>query len=83
MHPYAEELNFFKSSYSQPQGQNCVEVARFRKSSYSQPQGGNCVEVADLPAGAAVRDTQNRDLGYLAFSSSEWVALLTGVRTGS
>ena len=58
-----------------------AEEQTFRKSSYSNPS--NCVEVADLPAGAAVRDTQNRDLGYLAFSSSEWVALLTGVRTGS
>ncbi|GAB3712158.1 DUF397 domain-containing protein [Nocardiopsis oceani] len=55
----------------------------FRKSSYSQPQGGNCVEVADVLNGAAVRDTQNRQNGHLFFSGEEWVALLTGVRTGS
>ncbi|MBR8742695.1 DUF397 domain-containing protein [Nocardiopsis sp. MG754419] len=48
----------------------------FRKSSYSQPQGQNCVEVADLPSGAAVRDTQNREAGHLKFPSSEWTALL-------
>lgn len=47
-----------------------MEVARFRKSSYSNPS--NCVEVADLSTGAAVRDTQNRDLGHLAFESSSW-----------
>ncbi|WP_344014152.1 DUF397 domain-containing protein, partial [Nocardiopsis exhalans] len=37
----------------------------FRKSSYSQPTQ-NCVEVADLPDGAAVRDTQNREAGHLS-----------------
>ena len=58
-----------------------AEEQTFRKCSYSNPN--NCAEVADLPAGAAVRDTQNRDLGHLTFSSSEWVALLIGVRTGS
>lgn len=51
----------------------------FRKSSYSQATG-NCVEVADLPVGAAVRDTQNRAVGHLAFESQEWAALLSTVR---
>ncbi|PWV44271.1 DUF397 domain-containing protein [Nocardiopsis sp. L17-MgMaSL7] len=54
----------------------------FRKSSYSQIQSQNCVEVADLPSGAAVRDTQNRDLGHLMFSAAAWqVALATIVRS--
>jgi hypothetical protein len=48
----------------------------FRKSSYSSPKGQECVEVADFPGGAAVRDTQNRDLGHLAFDSAEWMAAL-------
>ncbi|USY19743.1 DUF397 domain-containing protein [Nocardiopsis exhalans] len=51
----------------------------FRKSSYSQPTQ-NCVEVADLPDGAAVRDTQNREAGHLSFVSQEWAALLSTVR---
>ena len=51
----------------------------FRKSSYSQPTQ-NCVEVADLPNGAAVRDTQNRDAGHLMFGASEWAALLSTAR---
>ncbi|MFE1167498.1 DUF397 domain-containing protein [Nocardiopsis sp. NPDC058789] len=55
----------------------------FRKSSYSTGRGQDCVEVADLPTGAAVRDTQNRELGHLTFASPEWVALLNGVRTNS
>ncbi|WP_306366248.1 DUF397 domain-containing protein [Nocardiopsis sp. CC223A] len=49
----------------------------FRKSSYSQGTTENCVEVADLPAGgAAVRDTQNRELGHLEVPAAEWTALL-------
>lgn len=52
----------------------------FRKSSYSQPTG-NCVEVADLPDGAAVRDTQNRAAGHLQVASAEWAALLSSVRS--
>lgn len=52
----------------------------FRKSSYSQGRTENCVEVADTGVGAAVRDTQNRELGHLAFSGPEWSALLAGVR---
>lgn len=51
----------------------------FRKSSYSG-RGDNCVEIAGLPVGAAMRDTQNRQLGHLAFSSPEWVALLRTTR---
>ncbi|QVJ03116.1 DUF397 domain-containing protein [Nocardiopsis eucommiae] len=73
MHPHTDELVFDKSSYSDRN--NCVEVARFRKSSYSATQN-DCVEVADLPTGAAVRDTQNRELGTLTFPSHEWSALL-------
>ncbi|GAA1109653.1 DUF397 domain-containing protein [Nocardiopsis metallicus] len=54
------------------------EDLTFRKSSYSDRS--DCVEVADLPAGAAVRDTRNRNLGHLVFPSSEWSALLDTVR---
>ncbi|MFI9205630.1 DUF397 domain-containing protein [Streptomyces sp. NPDC053048] len=36
-----------KSSYSNPDGGDCVEVAEWRKSSHSNPDGGNCVEVAE------------------------------------
>lgn len=49
----------------------------FRKSSYSSARGQDCVEVADLPTGAAVRDTQNREAGHLMFGSAEWAALLS------
>lgn len=74
MRSHIEELTFRKSSYSTTT-QECVEVACFHKSSYSANEAA-CVEVADLPSGAAVRDTRNRGLGALVFPSSEWAALL-------
>ncbi|WP_306366986.1 DUF397 domain-containing protein [Nocardiopsis sp. CC223A] len=52
---------------------------KFRKSSYSAT-AQECVEVADLPGGAAVRDTQNREAGHLTFSASEWATLLGATR---
>ncbi|MFF8768473.1 DUF397 domain-containing protein [Nocardiopsis dassonvillei] len=50
----------------------------FRKSSYSDRN--NCVEVADVPSGAAVRDSQNPARGHLEVPAAEWSALLAGVR---
>ena len=50
-----------------------------RKSSYSANESA-CVEVADAPGMSVVRDTQNRDLGVLAFPSSEWQALIDTAR---
>ncbi|MBE2998084.1 DUF397 domain-containing protein [Nocardiopsis sp. HNM0947] len=43
----------------------------FRKSSYNSGGRENCVEVADLPGGASVRDTQNRELGHPMFCAAE------------
>ncbi|WP_017541303.1 DUF397 domain-containing protein [Nocardiopsis halophila] len=51
---------------------------RWRKSSHSGSHGGDCVEVADLPSGAAVRDSQHPDAGHLTFAATEWQAFLTG-----
>ncbi|MEU3233716.1 DUF397 domain-containing protein [Nocardiopsis alba] len=48
----------------------------FRKSSYSA-NASDCVEVADTPGASAIRDTQNRGDGHLAFPTSEWTAFLT------
>ncbi|GAB3214076.1 DUF397 domain-containing protein [Marinactinospora endophytica] len=55
---------------------------RFRKSSYSGGGTQNCVEVADLPGAAAVRDSQNPDLGHLVFPATEMTAFLDAVKTG-
>ncbi|MGW9346099.1 DUF397 domain-containing protein [Nocardiopsis flavescens] len=53
----------------------------FHKSSYSSAKGQDCVEVADLPeGGAAIRDTQHREVGHLSFPVSEWATLLGTAR---
>ncbi|MGW8526177.1 DUF397 domain-containing protein [Nocardiopsis sp. NPDC055824] len=51
----------------------------FRKSSYSGA-GENCVEVADLPCGAAVRDSKNPAKGHFPFPAAEWEAFLSVAR---
>ncbi|GAA3731822.1 DUF397 domain-containing protein [Salinactinospora qingdaonensis] len=58
-----------------------MEAPEFRKSSYSN-RNQNCVEVADLPAGAAVRDSQNREQGHLSFAIEEWRAFVDAVKGG-
>ncbi|MET9958774.1 DUF397 domain-containing protein [Streptomyces sp. NPDC006326] len=53
-------LQWFKSSYSDDGGGNCVEVAyEWRKSSYSSDAGGACVEVASCAHAVHVRDSKN------------------------
>lgn len=78
------ELRFFKSSYSSDRVE-CVEVAHipadFRKSSYSADSGENCVEVADLPCGAAIRDSKHPDTGHLPFPAAEWAGFLSSALT--
>ncbi|WP_306369518.1 DUF397 domain-containing protein [Nocardiopsis sp. CC223A] len=59
----------------QPPQKQAFDQAEFRKSSYSQSEAA-CVEVADLDLGVAIRDTQNRGLGMLAFDADEWQAFL-------
>ncbi|WP_017582207.1 DUF397 domain-containing protein [Nocardiopsis valliformis] len=50
-------------------------MSDWHKSSYS---GGTneCVEAREHQAGADVRDTQNRELGYLSFTRAEWNAFI-------
>lgn len=61
-------MSWRKSSYSNSDGGECVEVSdelvdahQWRKSSYSNQDGGACLEVADEPAAALVpvRDSKN------------------------
>ncbi|WP_116246222.1 DUF397 domain-containing protein [Nocardiopsis sp. FIRDI 009] len=51
----------------------------FRKSSYSGARTQDCVEVADLPGGAAVRDSKHPEAGHITFPVSEWNAFLAEV----
>jgi len=54
----------------------------WHKSSYSGNQGGDCVEIAETSHQVHIRDTQNRALGHLTFSSSDWGSLLASLREG-
>ncbi|MFH8564121.1 DUF397 domain-containing protein [Streptomyces sp. NPDC017988] len=75
-----------KSSHSNGEGGNCVEVARdfvgaarWRKSSYSNGQGGDCVEVADgVPGVVPVRDSKVPHGPALVIGADAWQAFVTG-----
>ncbi|MEU1898570.1 DUF397 domain-containing protein [Nocardiopsis dassonvillei] len=52
----------------------------WHKSKYSSG-GQNCVEARESAEGADIRDTQNRELGYLSAPAPEWTALLAAIRS--
>lgn len=69
----SDNLEWFKSSYSDSGGGNCVEVAAaWRKSSYSNGEGGECVEVAPCPDAVHVRDSKDKDGPQLILTSAAW-----------
>ncbi|MBW1601704.1 DUF397 domain-containing protein [Streptomyces sp. JJ66] len=73
----SSELIWFKSSYSDGGGGQCVEVALdWRKSSHSGGGGGECVEVATCPHTIHVRDSKRVDGPTLALSPHTWTAFL-------
>ncbi|MFG2371280.1 DUF397 domain-containing protein [Streptomyces sp. NPDC048504] len=76
-----------KSSYSNPDGGNCIEVsddflsaADWRTSSYSNTDGGNCVEVASNLPLVPVRDTKNPAHGTLVFGVDAWAEFVGSVK---
>ena len=71
-----------KSSHSNTNGSECVEVAVWRKSSRSNANGGECVEVgSSAAAGVAVRDSKDPDGPALAFTPAEWHAFTRHIKT--
>jgi Domain of unknown function (DUF397) len=82
------EVTWRKSSFSGPNGGDCIEVA-WRKSSFSGPNGGECVQVAwcDSSGGQCagcgggelamrVRDSKNVGGPVLVFGRRGWVAFV-------
>ncbi|MYT74007.1 MULTISPECIES: DUF397 domain-containing protein [unclassified Streptomyces] len=70
-------LNWFKSSYSNSDGGQCLEVAYdWRKSSYSSDEGGACVEIATHLTAIHIRDSKNTDGPHFAVAPSVWAAFL-------
>ncbi|WP_445519980.1 DUF397 domain-containing protein [Streptomyces sp. NEAU-174] len=73
-------LVWFKSSYSDNTGGDCIEVAYdWHKSSYSDSSGGDCVEVATTPTPTTVhiRDSKNPDGPHLRIAATAWADFLT------
>ncbi|MEU6703344.1 DUF397 domain-containing protein [Streptomyces wuyuanensis] len=71
------DLVWFKSSYSNNEGGECVEVAyAWRTSSYSDNEGGCCVEVAACPHTVHVRDSKVPDGPMLSVAPASWVAFV-------
>jgi len=56
------------------------ETWGWRKSWYSHQASNDCVEVGDGPGVFGVRDTQNRDLGHLAFRAPAWAGFLKALK---
>ncbi|WP_328223838.1 MULTISPECIES: DUF397 domain-containing protein [unclassified Streptomyces] len=72
-----EQLNWFKSSYSDGEGGDCLEAAyTWRKSSHSSGAGGECVEISPCPQTIHVRDSKNPTGPHLALSPTAWTTFL-------
>ena len=79
-----------KSSYSNPDGGDCIEVAehfpgaaQWRNSSYSNGNGGECVEVADGLTGVVpVRDSKTPEGPAVIFGARAWSSFICQVKTG-
>ncbi|MFE3327976.1 DUF397 domain-containing protein [Streptomyces sp. NPDC059176] len=72
-----DSLRWFKSSYSNASGGECIEVAfDWRTSSYSDSSGGECVEVAACPHTVHVRDSKVADGPAFAVAPDAWTAFL-------
>ncbi|TVZ99528.1 DUF397 domain-containing protein [Streptomyces sp. BK340] len=80
---------WFKSSYSNGDGGDCVEVAGdfpgaalWRKSSYSNGDGGNCVEVADnIPGLVPVRDSKAPHGPALILTAVAWAPFVDALKS--
>lgn len=66
-----------KSSYSNSEGGDCLEVALdWRKSSYSDDEGGNCVEAAACPGAIHIRDSKLPASPEITVTAPAWTAFV-------
>ncbi|UUU30801.1 DUF397 domain-containing protein [Streptomyces sp. CA-210063] len=73
-----EQLSWFKSSYSDGEGGQCLEAAyTWRKSTYSSGEGGQCVEIAACPHTIHIRDSKAPTGPHLTLSPITWSVFLT------
>ncbi|WP_398662278.1 DUF397 domain-containing protein [Streptomyces misionensis] len=84
---FLRDASWFKSSYSNGEGGDCVEVThdfigstRWRKSTHSNGEGGSCVEVADgFPGVVPVRDSKTADGPALVIGAAAWTEFVGAV----
>lgn len=83
----SEQLTWFKSSYSDSEGDACVEIAlAWFKSSYSDNEGGDCVEVAfPVPrlTEVHIRDSKNPTGPTLTLGAPAWKAFVSTGQPGA
>ncbi|WP_406303344.1 DUF397 domain-containing protein [Streptomyces sp. NBC_00885] len=80
-----------KSSHSNGDGGNCVEVAEafpgaahWRKSSHSNGDGGDCVEVCDAHTGIVpVRDSKVPSGPVLTITAPAWTSFVTSLKSAA
>lgn len=74
----SREFTWFKSSYSDGGGGECLEAAyTWRKSTYSDGEGGDCLEAAVCPTAVHVRDSKDPGGPALALSPAAWAHFLS------
>ncbi|MFD3660640.1 DUF397 domain-containing protein [Streptomyces sp. NPDC058659] len=83
----SRDLRWRKSSYSGPNGGECIECAplgpaAWRKSSFSGSDGGDCIEVADLTAHIAVRDSKNPEGPAFRATPAAFAAFVSAAAEG-
>jgi hypothetical protein len=70
-------LRWFRSSYSDDGGGNCVETAyTWHKSAYSDGGGGNCLEISPCPRTVHIRDSKVTDGPEITVSPASWAAFV-------
>ncbi|MEU1709416.1 DUF397 domain-containing protein [Streptomyces sp. NPDC005706] len=82
------EALWLKSSYSNGDGGECVEVASdfpgaalWRKSSYSNESGGNCLEVArNIPGLVPVRDSKVPHGPAVVLGAAAWAGFVASLK---
>ncbi|MFF4491052.1 DUF397 domain-containing protein [Streptomyces sp. NPDC001544] len=79
---------WLKSSYSNGDGGDCVEVASdfpgaalWRRSSYSNASGGDCLEVADnIPGLVPVRDSKVPQAPAIILTAAAWAPFVASLK---
>ncbi|WP_326579055.1 DUF397 domain-containing protein [Streptomyces sp. NBC_00481] len=70
-------LSWFKSSYSDGEGGECLEAAyTWRKSSHSCGEGGECVQISPCPHTIHIRDSKTPTGPLLTLSPTAWTTFL-------